>query len=92
MAPGGAEFFPSCTQLRILGNGSEVPAPNSIVRFPGAYNATDPGILFDVRYWSLLSFSNSELTRAPACVTGVHEPQHAVYHTGTAIGNVRQCD
>ncbi|EPT02242.1 hypothetical protein FOMPIDRAFT_50104 [Fomitopsis schrenkii] len=47
MAPGGAEFFPSCTQLRILGNGTEVPAPNSTVSFPGAYNDTDPGILFD---------------------------------------------
>lgn len=48
MAHGGAEFFPSCTQLLILGNGTEVPAPNSTVRFPGAYNETDPGILVDV--------------------------------------------
>ncbi|KAH9929183.1 glycosyl hydrolase family 61-domain-containing protein [Fomitopsis serialis] len=47
MSPGGAEFFPSCTQLRILGNGTEVPAPNSTVRFPGAYNETDPGVLVD---------------------------------------------
>ncbi|TFY57555.1 hypothetical protein EVJ58_g6952 [Rhodofomes roseus] len=47
MAPGGAEFFPSCTQLRILGNGTEVPAPNNTVRLPGAYNVSDPGILFD---------------------------------------------
>lgn len=49
MAPGGAEFFPSCTQLRVLGNGTEIPAPNSTVSFPGRYNATDPGILYDVR-------------------------------------------
>jgi len=47
MAPGGAEFFPSCTQLRIIGNDTGVPGPNDTVPIPGAYNATDPGILFD---------------------------------------------
>ncbi|KZT04041.1 lytic polysaccharide monooxygenase [Laetiporus sulphureus 93-53] len=47
MAPGGAEFFPSCTQLQITGNGTGVPALNDTVAFPGAYSPTDPGILFD---------------------------------------------
>ncbi|PCH34798.1 hypothetical protein WOLCODRAFT_78764 [Wolfiporia cocos MD-104 SS10] len=48
MAKGGAEFFPSCTQLQIIGDGTAVPAPNDTVAFPGAYNATDPGIIVDV--------------------------------------------
>ncbi|KZT66925.1 lytic polysaccharide monooxygenase [Daedalea quercina L-15889] len=47
MALGGAEFYPSCTQVRIQGNGTGVPVSNSTVTFPGAYNATDPGILVD---------------------------------------------
>ncbi|KAI0933237.1 hypothetical protein AcV7_004764 [Taiwanofungus camphoratus] len=46
MAPGGAEFFPSCTQLQIIGSGTG--SSTSTVHFPGAYNASDPGILVDV--------------------------------------------
>ena len=40
---GGAEFYPSCTQVRVSGSGNG--APNSTVSFPGAYSDTDPGIL-----------------------------------------------
>lgn len=40
---GGAEFYPSCTQLLIGGSGNGTPA--STVSFPGAYSDTDPGIL-----------------------------------------------
>ena len=48
---GGAEFYPSCTQVRVGGNGSGVP--NATVSFPGAYEDTDPGILTpDVRLLS----------------------------------------
>ncbi|KAI8995251.1 glycosyl hydrolase family 61-domain-containing protein [Trametes punicea] len=39
---GGAEFYPSCTQVRIGGNGNGVP--NATVSFPGAYSDSDPGI------------------------------------------------
>ncbi|THG94969.1 hypothetical protein EW026_g6601 [Hermanssonia centrifuga] len=39
---GGAEFYPSCTQVRIGGNGTGTP--DSTVSFPGAYSDTDPGI------------------------------------------------
>jgi len=38
-----AEFYVSCTQLSISGSGSGVPSPT--VKFPGAYTATDQGIL-----------------------------------------------
>ncbi|KAI0056896.1 hypothetical protein BV25DRAFT_1831790 [Artomyces pyxidatus] len=39
---GGAEFYPSCTQVRIGGSGTGTP--NATVLFPGAYNDNDPGI------------------------------------------------
>ena len=39
---GGAEFYPSCTQIRI--GGSQTGTPNQTVYFPGAYNDSDPGI------------------------------------------------
>lgn len=39
---GGAEFYPSCTQVRVSGSGNG--APNATVSFPGAYSDSDPGI------------------------------------------------
>ncbi|OSC98645.1 lytic polysaccharide monooxygenase [Trametes coccinea BRFM310] len=45
MSLGGAEFYPSCTQLKI--SGSQTGTPNETVSFPGAYSDTDPGILID---------------------------------------------
>jgi hypothetical protein len=39
---GGAEFYPSCTQ--ILVGGSQTGTPDQTVSFPGAYNDNDPGI------------------------------------------------
>ncbi|KAF8653235.1 hypothetical protein AX16_004064 [Volvariella volvacea WC 439] len=44
-SPGGAQFYMSCYQLRIAGNGNAAPAT---VRLPGAYSANDPGILFNL--------------------------------------------
>jgi len=43
--PGGAEFYPSCTQIRIGNNSNPVVQPNQTVALPGAYSDTDPGIL-----------------------------------------------
>ncbi|KAI0370656.1 hypothetical protein BV20DRAFT_966145 [Pilatotrama ljubarskyi] len=42
VSEGGAEFYPSCTQVRIGGDGNG--APNATVSFPGAYSDSDPGI------------------------------------------------
>jgi hypothetical protein len=39
---GDAEFYPSCTQIRV--GGSQTGTPNQTVSFPGAYSDTDPGI------------------------------------------------
>ncbi|KAI9504835.1 glycoside hydrolase, partial [Coemansia spiralis] len=40
---GGAQFFPNCVQLIVTGGGNSSPAG---VALPGAYKATDPGILY----------------------------------------------
>ncbi|EJD51746.1 hypothetical protein AURDEDRAFT_143034 [Auricularia subglabra TFB-10046 SS5] len=42
---GGAQFYMSCYQLNISGGGSANPPT---VRIPGAYSASDPGILVDI--------------------------------------------
>ncbi|KAF8266394.1 glycosyl hydrolase family 61-domain-containing protein [Lactarius quietus] len=39
---GGAEFYPSCTQINV--GGSQTGTPNQTVTFPGAYSDNDPGI------------------------------------------------
>ena len=48
---GGAEFYPSCTQVQVTGNGNG--QPNQTVNFPGAYSDDDPGI-FDPSVSSLV--------------------------------------
>jgi hypothetical protein len=45
---GGAQFYISCGQITVTGGGSGTPGP--LVAFPGAYSATDPGILLDIYY------------------------------------------
>ncbi|KAG8697666.1 hypothetical protein FRC09_007722 [Ceratobasidium sp. 395] len=50
---GGAQFYMSCYQTKVTGGGSASPAT---VHFPGAYSATDPGILFDI-YGSYTSYT-----------------------------------
>ncbi|KAJ7474843.1 glycoside hydrolase family 61 protein [Mycena latifolia] len=42
---GGAEFYPSCSQIRIGGSGTGAPTEDELVLLPGAYSDTDPGIL-----------------------------------------------
>ncbi|KAK0475928.1 glycosyl hydrolase family 61-domain-containing protein [Armillaria novae-zelandiae] len=47
-AEGGAEFYASCTQLKVGGSGTSTPSSSNLVQLPGAYSDTDPGILIDV--------------------------------------------
>ncbi|KFX87118.1 hypothetical protein V490_08528 [Pseudogymnoascus sp. VKM F-3557] len=44
----GAQFYLSCGQITVTGGGSGTPGP--LVSFPGAYSATDPGILIQIYY------------------------------------------
>lgn len=46
---GGAQFYIGCAQLTVSG-GTGTLNTGSLVAFPGAYKATDPGILFNL-YW-----------------------------------------
>ncbi|PPQ70718.1 hypothetical protein CVT24_000833 [Panaeolus cyanescens] len=42
----GAQFYVGCAQINVVGGGSGSPGPT--VSFPGAYSATDPGILLNI--------------------------------------------
>ncbi|RKU48412.1 hypothetical protein DL546_009513 [Coniochaeta pulveracea] len=46
---GGAQFYLSCAQISVSG-GSGSYAPKNLVSFPGAYKATDPGIMINIYY------------------------------------------
>jgi hypothetical protein len=41
----GAQFYPGCHQLKVVGGGSK--NPSGLVAFPGAYKASDAGITVD---------------------------------------------
>lgn len=41
---GGAEFYPSCSQVNVGGSQVSVASANELVSFPGAYSDSDPGI------------------------------------------------
>ncbi|KAK3368490.1 glycoside hydrolase [Podospora didyma] len=45
-AEDGAQFYPSCHQLKVSGLGTVVPS--SLVSLPGAYRSLDPNILINV--------------------------------------------
>ncbi|KAF3919974.1 Endoglucanase-4 [Arthrobotrys entomopaga] len=60
--PNGAQFYITCYQINVTGNGSESP---SGVLLPGAYSPTDPGI-----YWNLYASFNSYPLPGPTVYTG----------------------
>ncbi|KAK1773985.1 glycosyl hydrolase family 61-domain-containing protein [Copromyces sp. CBS 386.78] len=46
---GGAQFYVSCAQISVSG-GSGSFSPRNHVSFPGAFQATDPGIMINIYY------------------------------------------
>lgn len=44
---GGAQFYISCAQVKVAG-GTGAKTPTDLVAFPGAYKATDPGIMVNI--------------------------------------------
>ncbi|KAH9858935.1 glycoside hydrolase family 61 protein [Lenzites betulinus] len=42
------QFYPECAQLKITGSGSAQPSGSYLVKFPGAYKMSDPGVGIDV--------------------------------------------
>jgi len=53
---GGAQFYIGCAQLDITG-GSSSGTPGPTIKFPGSYSAKDPGILVNIYYPPLTSYS-----------------------------------
>ncbi|KAI0484124.1 glycoside hydrolase family 61 protein [Xylariaceae sp. FL0804] len=52
---GGAQFYLACSQVTVGGSGTQT-FPG--VAFPGAYSATDPGILIDLYYPIPTNYTN----------------------------------
>jgi cellulase len=46
--PQGPEFYISCLNVKVLGDGTAVPAKDETVRFPGAYKPDNPYLAFDL--------------------------------------------
>ena len=44
----GAEIYPVCININVLGDGTAVPP--TIGKFPGIYERSDPGILTNIYY------------------------------------------
>ncbi|KAI8634902.1 lytic polysaccharide monooxygenase [Xylariaceae sp. FL1651] len=55
---GGAQFYLSCAQITVSG-GSGSKTPSGLVSFPGAYKATDPGLMINI-------YNNGGKTYQPA--------------------------
>ncbi|KAI9151997.1 Endo-beta-1,4-glucanase D [Paramyrothecium foliicola] len=45
---GGAQFYIGCAQLSVSGTGTGSPSP--VVKFPGAYDGNEPGLLLSIYY------------------------------------------
>ncbi|MCJ1312645.1 hypothetical protein MMC25_006320 [Agyrium rufum] len=52
---GGAQFYLSCGQIAVTAGGAGKPGP--LVAFPGAYKATDPGIMINIYYPPVTSYT-----------------------------------
>ncbi|CAE6414552.1 unnamed protein product, partial [Rhizoctonia solani] len=42
------QFYPECAQLQVTGGGSAFPTSEYLVKIPGAWKASDPGVTIDV--------------------------------------------
>ncbi len=62
---GGAQLYIGCAQLTVTGGSGTINTAGKLVSFPGAYSATDPGILFQL-YWPV---PTSYVNPGPAVVS-----------------------
>ncbi|KAJ8521969.1 hypothetical protein ONZ45_g1338 [Pleurotus djamor] len=42
------QFYPECAQLIVTGSGTAQPSSEYLVKFPGAYQRSDPGVMIDI--------------------------------------------
>ncbi|KAK4163855.1 family 61 putative glycoside hydrolase [Cladorrhinum sp. PSN259] len=64
-AENGAQFYPSCHQLKVSGGGQVVPT-KGLVGFPGAYRADHPGIHTNVWNAGGYTMPGPEVFKCPA--------------------------
>ncbi|KAF8150225.1 glycosyl hydrolase family 61-domain-containing protein [Crassisporium funariophilum] len=77
---GGAQFYPACYQINVSGSGTAKPPT---VKFPGAYGASDPGILVNI-HQDLSTYKipgPAPYGTAPATVGTVAYPTTATWDT-----------
>lgn len=60
---GGAQLYMTCYQITVSGGGGKLPS--STVKFPGAYKASDPGILINIH-----STVSTYVAPGPAVIDG----------------------
>lgn len=60
---GGAQIYLSCAQVQVTDGGSGTPGP--LVAFPGAYKASDPGLI-----WSYYPVATTYTAPGPAVWQG----------------------
>ncbi|PNS17796.1 hypothetical protein CAC42_3191 [Sphaceloma murrayae] len=61
---GGAQFYFSCAQIEVTGGTGGTPSP--VGKFPGIYNARDPGIFFNPYYPPMVNYTMPGLQVYPA--------------------------
>jgi len=93
----GAQFYMECAQIRITGGGSTSPAT---VNFPGAYSGSDPGVLVNIYYPPLTSYTipgpavftcgGSGTTQPPTSSTTTTSSAPVTSSTGT-VAHYGQC-
>ncbi|TFK35318.1 glycosyl hydrolase family 61-domain-containing protein, partial [Crucibulum laeve] len=87
---GGAQFYPACYQVNVSGTGTAKPPT---VKFPGAYAASDPGILVNI-HQTLATYKIPGPTpygTSPATVAATPYPTTATWNTAlqpTAVPTV----
>ncbi|KDN37348.1 hypothetical protein RSAG8_10236, partial [Rhizoctonia solani AG-8 WAC10335] len=42
------QFYPECAHLQVTGGGSAFPTSEYLVKIPGAWKASDPGVTIDI--------------------------------------------
>jgi hypothetical protein len=76
-ALGGAEFFPSCIQITVTGNGTSTATQKEMAHFPGAYKSTDPGIHLDVGHFLAQKATTLIGSRYILTLMALHTPSRA---------------
>ncbi|KAH9939349.1 glycosyl hydrolase family 61-domain-containing protein [Epithele typhae] len=73
-----AQLYPECAQLTITGGGSRQPTASELVKFPGGYSNSDPGLNVDL-------YSNAALTNTNYIIPG--PPLYGSSATTTSAGS-----